>query len=296
MSAFLYLSVVLIWGSTWIAIHFQLGDVPIIVSIFYRFLIAAIIMMAYMVFSKKLQKVTPTDHLYFALLGVFLFCMNFICFYYSSNYIASGLVAVIFSLATLYNAVNSYIFWGEKITIQVMAAALLGVIGLGCMFYPELVKTTLSNQLLIGVALALLGTLFFSFGNMISRRNSSKGIKPQTAIAYGLIYGAVILFVLTQLTGNELKFSTQPRYVMSLLYLSFVGTVLGFIAYLSLVANLGPSRAAYATVLFPIVALFLSSLLEGYQWSSYGFIGLVFVMVGNVVMNVKKKPTKMTVN
>ncbi len=285
MNSFLYISIVLIWGSTWIAIYFQLGEVPILVSIFYRFVLASLLLMPFMILTKRLQKETWEDHGFFALQGLCLFSLNFVCFYYATSYISSGLVSVIFSLACIYNAVNNWIFYKEPITKTMLIGSLFGVIGLSLIFYPEFKQTHFNLNSLKGIALSLLGTLFFSLANIISKRHSIKGIKPYTSISYGMIYGSIVLLLLVVIMNQSWVFSYQLSYVSSLIYLSTFGTIVAFVMYLTLVARIGPSQAAYATVLFPIVALFFSSIFEDYRWNIISSIGLLLVITGNIIVN-----------
>lgn len=283
MNSFLYFSTVLIWGSTWLAIYFQLGDVPVTVSVFYRFALAAILLMPILVVLKRLSPVTRADQPFLVLQGVCLFSINFLCFYTATQFISSGLVSVMFSLATLFNAVNNRIFYKERIALRTIVAAALGATGLVCLFWPELQSNT-GGEVWKGIGFAALGTLFFSLGNMISKRHSQRGIAPITTNAYGMFYGAVILIGLLFLQGQPLVISAEPIYWGSLLYLSVIGSIAGFTTYLMLVARVGPNNAAYATVMFPIIALVLSSLFEGFVWTPLAFLGIGLTIIGNLVI------------
>ncbi len=289
MTASLYVITVLIWGTTWLAIYFQLGEVPVNVSVFYRFALAAVILLPLMWMTGKLQKTDRSDHLFMVLQGCCLFSFNFICFYNATQYVTSGLVAVVFSLATLFNAINNHFFWKEGIPKKVIVAGLLGTSGLVFLFIPELQGTEndhgVSVDTLKGLALASLGTYFFSLGNMISKRHSLKGIKPITTNAYAMTYGAVILAGVLLVTAQPLVIDTGFQYIGALFYLSIFGSIVGFTTYLTLVARLGANKAAYTTVMFPVVALILSSWFENYEWQLSSFIGLGLTMVGNVVIN-----------
>ena len=261
MNASLYAATVLIWGSTWLAIYFQLGDVPVNVSVFYRFALAALLLLPWMWFTGKLQKTDRSDHTFMMLQGACLFSLNFICFYNATQYVTSGLVAVVFSLATLFNAVNNRLIWKESIPKKVLVAGVIGTTGLVLLFLPELQNEGLdsgaagvSTDTLKGLALACLGTYFFSLGNMISKRNSLKGIAPITTNAYGMAYGTLILAGILFATAESLVIDTRPQYLGALVYLSVFGSIVGFTTYLTLVARLGANKAAYATVMFPVVA------------------------------------------
>ncbi|GLQ31074.1 DMT family transporter [Litoribrevibacter albus] len=289
MTLSLYALTVLIWGSTWLAIYFQLGEVPVNVSVFYRFALAAILLLPWMWITGKLQKTDRSDHKFMMLQGACLFSLNFICFYNATQYITSGLVAVVFSLATLYNAVNNRVFWKEAIPSKVILAGVIGTSGLILLFLPELMESQngggVSTDTLKGLLLAALGTYFFSLGNMISKRHSLKGVKPLTTNAYAMAYGSFILIGILIVTGQPLVMDTRPQYLGALVYLSVFGSIVGFTAYLTLVARLGANKAAYATVMFPVVALLLSSWFESYQWQVTSFVGLGLTMIGNVIMN-----------
>jgi drug/metabolite transporter (DMT)-like permease len=279
----LFGATVLIWGSTWIAIAMQVGPVPVLISVFYRFAVAGLVLIVALVATRRFQ-IPALRHQPFLVAQSFcLFSLNFICFYAAETYVASGLVSVIFSLATIYNAINARLFFGDRITGRTVLAALMGVAGLVLLFGRDTL-VGLDSKALQGIGFAALGTLFFSLGNMISRRNSAAGLSPVTANAWGMGYGAVILTGLIAITRTPIVAPPDGKYLVALLYLAVFGSVVAFTTYLELVARIGSSRAAYATVLFPIVALVLSTMFEGYRWSAFGIVGLALCLTGNVVM------------
>lgn len=283
MNLFLYAGTVLLWGTTWIAIHFQLGEVPVLLSAFYRFAVAGALFLPLLFLLGRVQRTSWRDQGLFLLQGCCLFSFNFVCFYTASQYIVSGLISVVFSAATLFNALNSRLLWRESPEPNVYPAALLGIAGLVLLFWDNIAGASLDRSAVMGLGLSVLGTYFFSLGNMISVRHSRRGLSPATSNAFSMIYGAAILLACVIATGTEWKLDTSPRYLGSLLYLAIPGSILGFTAYLSLVGRIGANRAAYATVLFPIVALSLSAWFEEYRWSTLGFCGLILVLLGNSV-------------
>lgn len=289
MNISLYLLTVLIWGTTWIALKLQLGEVAIAVSIVYRFGLAALVLFAMLLLSGKLQKVNQRGHMLCVAQGLCLFCINFMCFLTASQWIPSGLIAVVFSTATLWNALNARVFFKQKIARNVLAGGALGLIGLGCLFWPELSGHSASRETLMGLGLALLGTMCFSAGNMLSSMQQKAGLRPMTTNAWGMFYGASMLSLYCLLSGTPFGFEWTTRYISSLLYLVIPGSVIGFTAYLTLVGRMGPERAAYCTVLFPVVALNISAFAEGYQWTAPALMGLVLVMLGNVLVFRKPK-------
>lgn len=289
MNLSLYVLTVLIWGTTWIALKLQLGVVAIPVSIVYRFGLAALVLFVMLLLSRKLQVMYRRGHLICLAQGLCLFCINFMCFLSASQWIPSGLVAVVFSTATLWNALNARVFFRQKIARNVLLGGGLGLAGLGLLFWPELVGHSASPQTLLGLGLALLGTLCFSAGNLLSSLQQKAGLRPLTTNAWGMAYGAGMLSLYCVFKGIPFDMEWNTRYVGSLLYLVIPGSVIGFTAYLTLVGRMGPERAAYCTVLFPVVALNVSALVEGYQWTAPALAGLVLVMLGNVL--VFRKPS-----
>jgi drug/metabolite transporter (DMT)-like permease len=283
MNALLFVSTVLIWGSTWIAIALEVGPVPVLVSVFYRFALAAAILLPALLLAGRLEVPALRHQPFILAQALCLFSCNFLCFYTAAASVPSGLISVIFSLATLFNAVNARIFFGTPVTGRTAAAAALGVVGLLLLFGQD-AAVGLDAGALKGIGLAALGTLFFSLGNMASRRNSEAGIPPVVANGWGMAYGALFLLALIGLTGTPVVAPPSLTYGAALAYLAAFGSVVGFTTYLMLVARIGSSRAAYTTVLFPIVALVLSTLFEGYRWHWTGLLGLAVALLGNVLI------------
>jgi drug/metabolite transporter (DMT)-like permease len=289
MNLFLYVLTVLIWGTTWIALKLQLGIVPIPWSIAYRFALAAAVLFAWLAITGRLKRPDARAMKLVAAQGVCLFCLNFICFLHASRFIPSGLVAVLFSTATVWNAFNARVFLGRPLAPRVLAGSALGMLGLAALFWPELTRHDASPDTLTGLALGLAGTLCFSAGNMLSTRLQALGHAPVVTNAWGMLIGASVLALGCGVAGVGSAFDPSPTYVGALLYLAIPGSVIGFTAYLTLVGRLGPERAAYSTVLFPVVALNVSAWVEGYQWTAPALLGLVLVMAGNVIVFRKPK-------
>jgi len=166
------------------------GDSRVIV---YRFALAALVLFVLLLLSRKLQVMNRRGHLICLAQGLCLFCVNFMCFLTASQWIPSGLVAVVFSTATLWNALNARVFFGQRVARNVLMGGGLGLLGLGLLFWPELAGHTASPQTLLGLGLALLGTMCFSAGNMLSSLQQKAGLRPLTTNAWGMAYGAVML-------------------------------------------------------------------------------------------------------
>jgi drug/metabolite transporter (DMT)-like permease len=277
----LFIGTVLIWGTTWIAIAAQVGHAPVAVSIFYRFALAGVLMLAALCALGRLRR--PPVWRFVVIQALCLFSLNFIGLYTATETISSGLVAVIFSLASIFNAINAQVFFGDRIRPRTIAAGGLGVAGLVCLFWHDL-AVSFDPAALRGVGWAVLGTMVFSWGNMASRRNAMLGITPVTANAWGMGIGALGLLGILAAVGQPLAIPTGGLYWGALLYLSVVGSIGGFTAYLVLAGRIGAAGAGYATVLFPIVALTASSLFEGYEWAPLSMLGVALAGLGNLVM------------
>lgn len=285
----LYLLTVLIWGTTWIAIKLQLGEVAVQASILYRFSLAALVLFAVLLLSRRLQKIEGSDHLFCFIQGCCLFCFNFFCIYTATGYISSGQASVIFSMATVMNVVNNRLWFGLRPALRTVLGSVLGLAGVAALFWPELEADGLTDgvmntDVLLGMGLAALGTWFFSSGNMVSVRHQKKGLKTTTTNAWSMFYGVLMMTVIILVQGVPLTFSWESSYIGSLLYLAIPGTVIGFTAYLVLVGRIGADKAAYSTVLFPAVALTISTFYEGYQWTELSLIGFGLVVLGNVMI------------
>ncbi|WP_126978507.1 DMT family transporter [Frigidibacter oleivorans] len=282
---FLFVATVLIWGTTWIAIAAQVGELAVTVSIFYRFALAGAVMLAGLAVLGRLKR--PARWWFVIVQALCLFCLNFIGLYMAASLIPSGLVSVIFSLASIFNAVNARLFFGDPIRGRTILAGGLGALGLLLLFWND-IAVMVDPATLAGIGWAVLGTLFFSLGNMASRQNGLLGITPVTANAWGMAIGALCLLAIVMLTGQPLGLPERTSYWVALVYLAIVGSVVGFTTYLMLVARIGSAQAGYATVLFPIVALTASTLVEGYQWTPTAVIGLALACAGNAVMFLRR--------
>lgn len=284
MNILLYLSVVLIWGTTWIAISLQQGSVAAEVSIFWRFLLSSAILLAFLTLTKRLRPLSRRGHLLCMLQGLCVFGINFVCFYHAIAWISSGLESVIFSMAVLFNAFNSRLFFGQRLTRNVIFAAPLGLIGIAALFWHDLTNMDAQPHLLLGAGLCLLGTYCFSLGNMISAQHQRQGRDVMTTNGWGMCYGALWMGLISLIQGYDFAPEITTRYLGSLFYLSLFGSVIAFGAYFSLVGRIGASQSAYATLLFPLVALSVSTLYEDYQWQFNDVIGLILILAGNAVM------------
>jgi drug/metabolite transporter (DMT)-like permease len=190
---------------------------------------------------------------------------------------------VVFSTAPIWNAINGRLFMARPIRRQVMGGAALGLCGIALLFLPQMAGHWNDSGMLLGLGLAVLGTLCFSTGNLLSSRMQELGLTPWLTNTWAMLIGSAILTVGALALGMPFNFDPSPRYVGGLLYLAIPGSVIAFTAYLLLVGRIGPDRAAYSTVLFPVVALTASTFFEGYHWNAAALGGLLLVLCGNLL-------------
>jgi len=286
----LYAMTVAIWGTSWFAIRFQLGTVHPVVSVGWRFLVAAAILFAWCALRGLRLRYSLRDHLYLALQGALLFSLNHIVLYIAVGYVPSGLAAVAFSTIVLFNTGFGALLLGTKVQLRLVLAGLIGLAGLALVFARELGHFDATSGGTIGLALAVLGTAVASLGNMAAVRNQRAGIPVLQGNAWGMAYGGLTALVLAALAGLPADFDPSAAYVGAMLYLAIVSSIAGFGAYLTLVGRIGADRAAYSSVLFPIVALAISTAFEGYRWTAEGGVGVALILLGNLVALARAAP------
>lgn len=287
--AFLYIVTVLIWGSTWYVIKLQLGVVEPMVSVAYRFALAGGLLLAWCLIRGKDMRFVARDHIWMAVQGLFLFGANYILFYEATALLTSGLIAMVFSTIVGWNIVFGRLFFATPITMQMVLGTVCGLGGLALVFWRDILNFDLGNQGSFGLALCIVATVLASLGNMTAARNQMRGLPVLQVNAFGMTYGALLTLAYAGWTGLPFAWENTPAYIGSLLYLSILGSIAAFGAYLTLLGKIGASRASYATVLFPVVALSLSVWLEGFQFTPPAIWGAVLVLIGNVLVLAKPK-------
>jgi drug/metabolite transporter (DMT)-like permease len=170
---------------------------------------------------------------------------------------------------------------------------MFGLIGIVLVFRPEISSFSLDNDGMKGIILCLFATLLASLGNITSARNQQHKLPIIQSNAYGMAYGALILFIFSLASGKAFIFDYSFVYVSSLLYLAIFGSIIAFGCYLSLVGSIGADRAAYATLLFPLVALVISTIWENYHWTISSLTGVFLILLGNFIILQKKKGNKL---
>jgi len=277
----LYASVVLIWGSTWAAIPYQLGDVAAELSVAYRFGIAALFLYAYALLSRRQIRLPGNAYGFVFLQGTLLFSLNYFLVYYGTALITSGLVAVLFSSIVLFNAIFERIFFKRRLDGRLIIAGILGLSGISMIFWREVSVISFGDDTVVGIAFVLTATVIASLGNMTAVVNTRRELPVVVVNAHAMAWSALLSFVIAMLLGREFSFSLEQGYLLSLAYLAVFGSAIAFGCYLALIRRIGAARAAYSSVLFPVVALGISTLVEGYQWTSIAATGIMLTLAGN---------------
>ncbi|UCH60656.1 MAG: DMT family transporter [Anaerolineales bacterium] len=280
----LYLTTVLIWGSTWLAIKFQLGETDPVLSVAYRFTLASLLLLGFSKLRGLNLRFSPRQHLLIALQGVLLFSINYLLVYLAELHLTSGLVAVVFSTLVFMNIFMGALLLGTPVRWNVVLGGALGLIGVALVFFPELRDYSLQDKGIAGLLLSFVSTLLASLGNITAARNQRSGLPVVQTNAYGMGYGAIAMYAYAVIAGVPFSFSVAPAYLGSLIYLAIFGSMIAFGAYLTLLGRIGADRAAYTSLLFPLVALGISTLFEGYAWNSSAILGVMLVIAGNLLI------------
>ena len=277
----LYATVVLIWGSTWAAIPYQLGVVAEELSVSYRFGLGSLILFVYAVISGRQLRIPRNIYPFVLIMGAMMFSAGYLFIYYGTAYITSGLVAVVFSFIVVSNAFYERIFFSTRIESRMLLATALGVAGMALMFWPEVSAFSFQDETITGVLLILTSVLLGSFGTMAAIVCTRQQLPVVTVNAHAMAWGSLTSFTVAMILGRPINFSFEPSYLISLAYLSIFGSAVAFGCFLALLRLIGSARAAYTSVLFPIVALLISTLFEDYRWSVPAFAGIALIVSGN---------------
>jgi drug/metabolite transporter (DMT)-like permease len=269
----LFAAAVAIWGTTWIAITFQLGRAPPEASVAMRFAIASAVLFVYCRVRGLRLRFPVAVHGQLALLGLFMFCLSYLAVYRAETFLVSGLVAVGYSASPLVNIAISRVAFGT-----------LAVAGIALVFSPALARVQASPGVLAGALLTVGAVLTSGVGNVFATRLDRLGVNVAQKMAWGMAYGSAGSALFALASGEGLTLSAEPSYLISLLYLAVFGSILAFAAYLTLLERVGAARAGYVGVMVPVVALAISGALEGFAWGPSTFVGIAVVVGGNLVV------------
>jgi len=273
-----------IWGTTWLVIKFQLGVVEPEVSVAWRFALASALLLGWCGLRGTTLRHGLREHLGFAALGSMLFGLNYVLVYRAEATLTSGLVAVLFAFMVFWNLLGARLFYGTPAPAAVLVGAVLGVSGVGLLFWPEVSSLRGDTGLLTGVAYTVAGTLVASGGNLFSQRVFGRGVAVVPGTAFAMGYAALLVMGWCAVRGVPFAFDARAPYVLSLLYLAVFGSVVAFVSYLTLLQRIGAGRAGYSTAVIPVVAMLASTLFERYRWTVPAVAGMVLVLAGTVLV------------
>ena len=283
-TAQLFAACVAIWGSTWLAITFQLGRVAAEASVFYRFLLASLLIFAWNGVRRAPLRLAAREHPWIALQGVLMFSASYLCVYYAEEHVVSGLVAVGYSASPLLAMLGMRALFGTRMTRPVIAGSVFGIAGITLVYWPELAHWKRGTEAALGTVFTALAVVLSSMGSLVAHRNHEHDYALWPSMAWGMLYGSLFSLVVTLALGRPLTFEVSAPYILSLLYLSILGSIVTFAAYLTVMKRVGAARAGYIGVMTPVVALVISAFFEDFRWHALTFAGIAVTVLGNVVI------------
>lgn len=285
--------VTLIWGSTWYVIRGQLAVVPASWSVSYRFVVGAAAMAVYAVSRRESFRLNARGYLFAAALALSQFCLNFNFVYRAEGYITSGLVAVVFAMLLIPNAVLARIFLGQRMGRQLIIGSGIAMAGIALLFLHE-VRVDPAGPLnaLKGIGFTLLAILSASVANVMQGTPTARAYPMGAMLAVGMLMGAVLDAAVALVLAGPPKFDPHLGYIAGVLYLGLFASALAFTLYFRVLRVIGPAKAAYASVIVPVIAMALSTMFEGYRWSLLAAGGAALTGVGLIVALRARRPAR----
>ena len=279
-----FLLITLIWSSTWIVIKDQLGAVPPAWSVTYRFIVAAAAVFVWAKASGAALRIGREGHLLAALFGIPQFCLNFNFVYAAEHHVTSGLVATVFALLMVPNSALAWLFLKQKAGWAFIAGSAIACAGVALLFVQEIRSSPAdAGQILLGIGLTVLGVLSASTANILQASRRLAALPLASLLAWGMVYGLLADALLAWISAGPPVVDARPTYWLGLLYLGLFASALAFPLYFAVMRSVGPGKAAYSSVLVPILAMALSTLFEGYRWSTLAVAGGILALAGLVI-------------
>lgn len=275
---------VVIWGSTWLAITFQLGQVAVEMSVGYRFLLASAVLFAFCRWRRMPLSFNRSQHVDLFFFGAALFSVSYILVYYAETFIVSGMVAIGYSASPMIAMFFSRLFFGTPMTKSVALGATLGIAGITCVFWHEFGNLSVSRNAELGALLTMLSVVASAAGSMVAMRTQQRGLPTWTSMAWGMFYGGALSLLIGVATGKSITFESSASYWFSLVYLSIFGSIITFACFLTLMKRIGAAPASYVGVMVPIIALTISLTFEKFVWGWLTTAGVFLSLLGNFVM------------
>ncbi|MCE9659513.1 MAG: EamA family transporter [Burkholderiales bacterium] len=275
---------VLIWGTTWHAITYQLSDLAPEFGVAVRYTIAGGSLVAFALWRGERLRFPLAAHVALALQGAFLYGVSYVCVYHAERYVASGLVAVGYSASPLLTGLGAAALFGVAVGRRFVAGGVLGLAGVALIFWPEIVRPAAGEDGTFGLVFTVASVLLSAVGSLSASRNRTRGVPLLPAMGFGMLYGAVWAAVLGLVLGRDFALPTAPSWWLSLAWLAFAGSVVAFACFLTLQDRLGPGPAGTVGVMTPLLALGVSLLLEGYRPDVLTAVGIALAVAGNALM------------
>ncbi|MGZ8998354.1 MAG: DMT family transporter [Allosphingosinicella sp.] len=279
-----FILITLIWGSTWIVIRDQIATVPPVWSVTYRFIIAASAMFAYALATGASLRIGRNGHILALAFGIPQFFLNFNLVYAAEHYITSGLVAVVFALLMVPNSALSWLFLKQQVTGRFMLGSAVALAGVALLFIQETrASEATSREVLLGIGLTLLGVLSASVANVMQGAERMRSRPIAAMLAWGMFYGVIANGVTAWILYGPPTAEARFGYWAGLVYLGLFASAIAFTFYFGLLRTIGPGKAAYSSVLVPILAMGFSTLFEDYRWSTLAVAGGLLGLAGLVI-------------
>jgi len=253
-------------------------------SVAWRFLLAALIVAAWCRLRGLSMRLRPAEHAALALMGITMYSIGYIFVYHAERYIVSGLVAVGYSATPLLSMLGLRLFFGQRVTARMALGSLSGLVGIALVFWPELGRLAQSRDVAAGAVFTVLAVLVTTAGGLIAHRNHLRRLHGWPTMAWSMGYGGACALAVALALGRPIAFDVSGPYIASLFYLTLLGTVATFGAWLTLLGRIGPARASYVGVMVPIVALIISTVFEDLAWHPLMVLGIAISAAGNVLV------------
>jgi len=275
---------VLTWGTTWHAITYQVGVTTPEFGVALRFALAGAVVLGFSAWRGLPLRFSLRQHGWFALQGVFLYGVSYLCVYHAEVLLPSGIVAVGYSASPLINGLGARALFGTAITPRFIAGGLLGLAGVALVFWPEFGRTRDAASTALGALFTVGAVLLSSVGSLSASRNGVRGLPFWPALGFGMLYGATACFIVVLADGQPLALPAIASWWVALLYLALAGSVLTFACFLTLMQRLGPGPSGTIGVMTPLLALVVSTVFEHYQPDALTALGALLAVAGNVLV------------
>jgi drug/metabolite transporter (DMT)-like permease len=280
----LFAIAVLIWSTTWHAILYQLAHTTPEVGVTLRFALAGALILGWAAWRGDRVRCTPREHALLALQGVFMYSLAYLAVYHAERHVPTGLVAVGYSASPLVNGIGAWLLWRTAIGVRFLAGGVLCIAGVSLIFWPEFERVTDGTATARGATFTVAAVLLSAVGSLAASRNTVHRLPFWPALGWGMAYGAALSCVVTLASGQSFTFPAVPSWWLSLAYLSLAGSVIAFACYLALQQRVGPGPASGIGVMTPVLALVISTLLEGFRPSLLTWLGAALAVLGNVLI------------